>query len=579
MDRENTDIPPRVEPEERTAYIDTGSVIEENRLVHYDAMQEGQGIPKQPITNQMLREDVNNPESWLLFNKGLEETGFSPANRVTAGNIDSLERTYTVQVKSSGMQTDPIVIPTDPPVMYFTEMNQRVHAINARTGERFWTFQPALNTDIITERDPLRNRGVAPWQDKVYLGTNLADIFALDRYTGEPLWNTNTITETQKKRMAIEPQRRHGISAAPMTFNGKVYWGHSSDEGGFAAMGALDAETGEMLWNQNAIAFDGWVTESWRFGAGGAWMNATIDPETNTVFWVTGNPNPQLSGLPRPGPNKDTNSVMAFDANNGEIKWITQSIPHEVWDYDFTHVATVTDLEVEDGQTKRAVIVEDKTGWLWTLDIEDGQVIERSKPFARQDHSEFGRSFLSMPPRGQENMKAMWPSTDGATEFPADAYSPETGLYYIGANDLVMLLAYDPSWTYSETEVQGTEVAGSTGIPDNLGKLQQQISVVAVDPVSGDIAWENKLEFADTSVGADLLWTGGTTATAGNVVFHGSADGHLYAFNAKSGKRLWVDDTGGRITASPVVWEDPAEEAQFVSVAADDRVVTYKSTA
>lgn len=575
MARERTNLPDIDEPEDRLKHVDTGRQITEPIHEQYDVDQ----IPEYDVTDEMLQQDVNNAESWLSYNKGLEQTGYSPADRIDVNNVDSLIESYTVSVESAGMETNPVVAPAQgggPPVMYFTEMNHTVHAVNARTGQQLWQYQPKVREELFNQRDPPRDRGVAVWQDKVYVTTNTADVIALDRRTGERQWRRTAIVDNQRKLMAVNPVRRHGISAAPILYDGKVYVGQSADEGGWAHVVALDAQNGEQLWDKSTVYKPGWAEDTWRFGSGGAWMNATIDPQTDQVFWVTGNPGPMYNGIVRPGPNADTNSILACDAQTGEVNWAYQSIPHELWDYDFTHVPAVFDAEV-DGETRRVVSVESKDGWNYTVDAKTGQLVERSRPFSKQDHSKFGRTFLAMPPRGKENRKPAWPPNPGASEWPPGSYSPQTGLRYVGSETAPSSIAYDPSWYYSETTVSSSEVGGWYGAPEGDKQYQTDAYMNAIDPISGELVWRRALD----DIGSDindpaLLWPGGTAATAGGLAFIGSSGGHLYAYDAETGKKLWQADTGSRITAAPVVWDDPQAGKQFVAVASSDQIYVYE---
>jgi PQQ-dependent dehydrogenase (methanol/ethanol family) len=566
---ENIDPTDDVIPENRVKYLDTGEVVSENRRTFQEE------VPGEDVSDQLVREDAERADSWLNYNKGLQGTGFSPASRLDRSNIDSLEIEWILEMPTEGMETNPAIVPGDPPVMYFSEMNQTVRAVNARTGEVYWSNQPGLDTSLIEPRDPLRSRGVYLWQDKAYVNTNYGEVMAFDRYTGEVEWRQSTHTDDQQENMKIDPRRRIGMSSGPFVYDGKILWGQSGDEGGWAAVGALDAETGERLWNYGTVEKDGWVDESWRFGSAAPWMPAAVEPESNTVVWNTGNPGPMMNGVVRPGPNKHSDSVLAFDADSGELKWTFQMAAHELWDYDNCVPPKILEMEV-DGEVQPVVNVDWKGAWSYLLDIETGNLIERSRSWARQDHTAFGEGqFLNYPPAGEDNMQTMWPPLAGGTEWPPDSYSPETGLLYIGAQDASDSIAYDPEWFYDENEVRSAEIGGWAEAPIELGDEIQHKSVVrAVDPTyRKDIVWE--YEFDDVEPDQYDVWPGGTTATAGNLVFAGSPGGNLVALDAESGNWLWRHDTGGRITAAPVVWDDPEDGRQYVAVAANNRIITY----
>ncbi|PCR89015.1 outer membrane protein assembly factor BamB family protein [Natrinema ejinorense] len=524
-------------------------------------------IPRRDISDQMLRDDTTNADSWLTYNKGLEQLGYSPADRIDTTNVHTLAETYTLDTESSGLEVNPLVVPGDPPVMYYSVQDVwKVEAVNARTGEQFWSSEISFPEDVKSRLYAI-NRGVAVWGDAVYVATPVPSIVAFDRYTGEELWTKDLLIEEQIEDRAF-------VTQAPMAYDETVFVGQSSDYATFTTMSALDAETGEILWQRRTAPKDEWVAETWRYASASPWMSPAIDPETDTVLFSTGNPDPAFNGLVRPGPNRESCSVIAVDAKSGDVKWSTQISPHDLWDYDVHTTPQIIDVYPSDGddcEPLRAVLITWKAGWLYLLDIETGRILERSPPFAKQG----GPAFLSLPPAGEENAETMYPAIEGATEWPLDAYSPKTNLTYVGANSAGQKVWSDPDWT-AETYDPDSGFARGGGVAQ-IDDEDQGSSVVAVDVGRGEIAWEHELQDTDPDWSSVRAFTGGSTATGGNVVFHGSPRGHLIALNAETGKRLWRDRAGGRITAAPVVWDDSTTGEQYVAVAADDRIVVYSS--
>lgn len=563
MSKENPrDLDRSIEPEEQGEYIDSGPYADTSKVERLDAAQEP---PRQPVTDEMLHADVERADSWLHYNKGYEQTGFAPAEQITADNVGSLTRKYAVETEDGELRTNPLVVPTDPPVMYFTENNVTVHAVNARTGEEYWTYSPRLPDDPGGIQG--YHRGVAVWGDNVYATTPTSEIIALDRYTGGRKWQVSALTPEQQE---ITKPERISITQTPVVYDGMLYTGQSGDYGGWTAIVALDAETGEIQWDYRTAPKSEWIGDSWQFASSAAWMSPALDPESETVVWSVGNPDPMLNAAVRPGPNKHSDSVMAFDAKSGDVKWSNQIMPSEVWDYDVHTTPTIFDMQVGD-ETRRVVSTDYKAGWVYVMDLETGQLLRRSQPFVKQEHS-WSDSFLALPPKGEENASTMWPAVHGATEWPPDAYSPQTGMRYIGSNFAAHDVHYDPDWQYNADGSIEVAIGGEYGVPD---ETDHRVAVSAVDMQTGDVVWQSELDDVSADDPSTMIWTGGTTATAGNVVFHGSSGGHLYAFDAESGDQLWKEDLGGRITPSPVVWTDPASGTQHVTVGAGGRMVTY----
>jgi alcohol dehydrogenase (cytochrome c) len=559
MSNEQADIP--VEPEGRGQYLDIGEYAAEDRVVQSDIVDQ---MPELSVTDKMLREDVTRADSWLQYNKGLEQIGYSPASRLTPENIDDLSGEYTISMDTAGLETNPIVIPSDPPVMYFTEGDLTVHAVNARTGKEYWAFQPQ------TPSNPGGvygvNRGVGVRNDKVYLATATSNIVAINRYTGEKQWRVSTITSDQQ---TMSLPRRISITETPVVFNGIVMVGQAGDSGGWTVISGMDSETGEMQWQHRTAPKDEWVGESWKFASAATWMSPAVDAESGTVIWTIANPDPMLNGMVRPGPNKYTVAIGAWDIQSGERQWITQVRAHDLWDYDMFTTPRIYDATI-DGETRRLVSAEDKTGWTYAFDVADGTLVQRSQPFAKQDH-EWSAGFPAYPPATEANKAEMWPGVPGGTEWPPDTYSPDTGLLYFGANNAANSVYYNPDWQYNPNKVT-TLYGGESGAVTNNGHSAE---VVAVDPITGQVKWSHRLQDIDPAAPMAQIWTGGTTATGGNVVFHGSSGSHLVALNAETGDLLGRANLDGRITASPVVWDDPSAGKQFVAVAADDSVVAY----
>jgi alcohol dehydrogenase (cytochrome c) len=352
--------------------------------------------------------------------------------------------------------------------------------------------------------------------------------------------------------------------------DGRVYVGQSSDYAQYTTISAVEAESGGLAWQHRTAPKDEWVGETWQFSSNAAWMSPTVDPRSDTVFFSVGNPVPMLNGLVRPGPNRDACSLVAVDAPSGEVRWKRQISPHDLWDHDVHTTPRVYDLNV-DGERRRVVSTVWKAGWIYVFDVETGQLIDRSPPITKQG----GDAFLSMPGAGEENAEEMFPPMEGATEWPPDSYSPKTGLHYVGTIEAGQKVWYDPNWVYDD---EGRESFAYGGGADPISDHENAAKVTAVDATNHRIAWEYELDDVDDGWPAIRLFTGGTTSTAGDLVFHGSSGGDLLALHAETGERLWRDDTGSRITASPVVWADPDRDVQYVTVAAGDEVVTYSGS-
>ncbi|WP_435178775.1 pyrroloquinoline quinone-dependent dehydrogenase [Halorussus sp. AFM4] len=564
---------------------ESGSPEEQHERLDYDFPREQkhvqseqvEDIPKLAVDDELLGEDVNSAESWLTWNKGLEETGFAPTEEITPENVDQLEEAWRIPETEPGKdkegyffkpkepRSNPIIVPTNPPVLYFTEGDGTVHAVNARTGDEYWVHQPAFpdNPGGIFGW----HRGAAVYENRVYVALPDVTVLALDRYTGEKLWRKEYFTDEQKN--VLEKPNQVSVTQAPVVYDNKIFIGQSGDFGGYCVMSALDAKTGEPVWQKKTVPEEQWVENSWQYGSGAPWLTATVDPETETVFWSIANPTPWFFPAARPGPNKYTDSIIALDINSGELKWEHQILPADVWDYDAHNTPYLFDMEV-DGETRRVVMADHKTGWSYVIDAESGRLLTRSEPWAKQDHM-WADAFLSLPPLTKENKGEAWPGFSGATEWPPDSYSPVTGLHYLGGNNAANDIWRAKNWSY-DAKKKGSLVGGGY---QKLRHNGHSAHVAAVDPQSGDVVWKHELDDVNSKLPMVKMFTGGTTATGGNVVFHASSSGQLIALDATNGEKLWEAKTGQRILPSPVVWEDSEVGKVYVSVFANDYLQTY----
>jgi len=356
-----------------------------------------------------------------------------------------------------------------------------------------------------------------------------------------------------------------------------------SEFGVLGRIEARDAKTGKMLWVRPTVEghmgyrFDkdgkktdnglsgttnaSWPGDLWKSGGAAPWNNVTYDPDTNLIFVGTGNPGPWNSHV-RPGDNLYSCSTVAIDADTGKIRWHYQNTPHDGWDYDGVNELVSFDLK-KDGKLVKAGGKADRNGFFYVLDRTSGKLVN-AFPFvndinwAKGVDLKTGRPIYNddnrpgNPAAGDgKKGKAVFstPSFLGGKNQMPMAYSPQTGLFYVPANEWGMDLWNEPITFKRGAAYLG---AGFTIKPlheDYIGAMR------AVDPATGKIVWEVKNNAP--------LW-GGALATAGDLVFYGTPEGFLKAVDAKSGAELWSFQTGSGIVAPPVTYELDGE--QYVTV-------------
>ena len=239
------------------------------------------------------------------------------------------------------METTPIVVNG---VMYVTTSFDHVYALNAKTGEEYWHYKHAMGP-VTTYCCGPNNRGVAVYDDKVYLATLDSKLVALDAKTGSIVWQTQI----------ADPTLGYSETMAPTAVNGKILIGTNGGEYGIRGfVRAYDAKTGKLIWNFDTIARElqsacGRPTtppaddmhrdiaaekaqlektgDPYKTLGGAVWQNPAVDLKTNRIYFVVGNPSPDLDGALRPGDNLYTDSLVSVDLDTGKYVCHFQFIP------------------------------------------------------------------------------------------------------------------------------------------------------------------------------------------------------------------------------------------------------------
>mgnify|MGYP003299184217 FL=1 len=493
-----------------------------------------------------------NPEerNWLSYRGNLEGWGFSALDEITTDNIANLEPVWTFSTGVLGGHESPPIV--NDGVMFVTTPGNLLYAIDAASGDLLWRYQHDLpQTYIAFHRT---NRGVALYGDKVYMATLDARVVALDAATGEKIWDT-----------AVQDNYfGYYITTAPLAVDGKIMVGTSGGELGIRGfVVALDSETGEEAWRTYTVPGPGepgnetWPGDSWRTGGAAVWIPGHYDAELGLAYFGTGNPGPWI-GDQRPGDNLYTNSVIALDVENGDIRAHHQYHWNGSWDWD--EVSTPILMPVERaGREFNALVHPGRNGYLWTLERQANRIgFVDAEPYVYQN------AFLSIDPEtGRPTYDAdhtpatgeavdFCPSLWGGKDWPPAAYNPETGLVYIPVNENHCgviegrEVTYMPgsSYTGARTEFTLREPEG------NIGEIQ------AWDMNAGEEVWS--VEFQSHN------W-GGILTTSGNLIFSGgTSDRYFRAHDASNGDELWRFRTNSGIIGVPSTYS--VDGKQYVAV-------------
>jgi len=518
-------------------------------------------------------------EEWLTYGRDYGEQRFSPLDAISSENVGELGLAWYADLDTArGQEATPLM---HDGVLYVSTAWSKVNAYDARTGELKWTYDPEVprETLVFACCDAV-NRGVALYGDKVYVATLDGYLVALNQSDGAVAW-----------REKVVPDENYTITGAPRIANGKVLIGSGGAEykaRGFIA--AYDWQTGGEVWRFHTVpgnpadgfendamerAATTWAGDWWEFGGGGTvWDSITFDPETNLVLFGTGNAepwNPAVTGRLGTGDdntygdNLYTSSIVAVNADTGEYAWHFQQTPEDRWDYDSNAQITLADMEIE-GELRHVAIHVPKNGYVYVLDAATGEFLS-ANPWTAINWSlgmdpETGRPEIN-PEARYELTGEVWvsvPGAGGAHSWHPMSFNPNTGVVYIPANNGAFPYKSDDDFEGSELGFQHGLDAAATAMPAD--ELVRQSSL---DSTTGAlVAWNVAEGREEWRVDYDGPWNGGVLATAGNLLFQGTADERFVAYNSSNGEELWSFATQSGVIAAPMTYSIDGE--QYVAV-------------
>lgn len=522
------------------------------------------------VTTTMLENAAKDTGSVLSSGMGSEGQRYSLLKQINTQNVSRLVPAWSFSFggeKQRGQESQPLIYNGK---MFVTASYSRIFAIDLKTGSKLWKYEHRLPDAIMPCCDVV-NRGAALYDNLVIFGTLDAQLVALDQETGKVVW----------KEKVDDYAAGYSMTAAPLVANGVLLTGVSGGEFGIVGrVEGRDPKTGELLWMRPTVEghmgykYDSegkatetgvtgsvnqsWPGELWKTGGASTWMGGTYDPKTGLAYFGTGNPAPWNSHL-RPGDNLYSSSTVALDPKTGAIKWAYQNTPNDAWDFDGANEFVTFDM---DG--KRYGGKADRNGFFYVIDANDGK-LQNAFPFVRKITWASGIDLKTGrpnyivegrpgdPTKGEEGKKGASvfaaPAFLGAKNQQPMAYSPQTKLFYVPANEWGMDIWNEPISYKKGGAYLGAGFTIKPLFDDYIGALR------AVDPKTGKIKWEVKNNAP--------LW-GGAMATAGGLVFYGTPEGYLKALDAQTGKELWKFQTGSGVVAPPITWQDGG--TQYVAV-------------
>lgn len=441
--------------------------------------------------------------------------------------------------------------------MYVTAPNQ-CFALDAGSGREVWRYRWPRTPGMAVGGGA--NRGVAVAGERVFLETDNAHVIALNRMTGELLWDT----------VLADWHKNYFASSAPLPAGNLIISGIAGGEhgaNGFVA--AHDQKTGKEVWRFSTIPRAGepgaetWQSPDNEHGGAPTWFTGSYDPELDIVYWPTGNPSEEYNGDNRKGDNLYSDCILALDRKTGKLKWHYQFTPHDVWDWDATETSVLVDTAWK-GQPQKLMLHADRNGFFYVFDRRDGTLL-LAKPFVKNltwasGIGPDGRPIKLPNQEPASEGTKVCPSQDGATNWFSPSFNPATGLYYVQTFEKCSIYTKNDSakWEAGKSYLGGSQHTAADPEPQRFLK--------AIDIRTGEIAWTLP------QPGPAESW-GGTLTTAGGLVIFCAEGGSLMAADALTGKPLWSFQTNHSWRASPMTYM--FDGVQFIALAGGPNIMAF----
>ena len=497
--------------------------------------------------------EVTSQRDWPTYNGDPGGNRYTTLTQINKSNVGTLAPRWVYSMPGApSSQATPVVAGG---IMYITSLNE-CFAIDAGSGRQIWRYQRPRSKATVGHA----NRGVGVAGDRVFMVTDDAHLLALNRFTGELLWDS-TMDDWRKNYAATSAP----LPAGDLVISGVTGGEHGAN--GFVI--AYEQATGKEVWRFWTIPKPGepgsetWGGKDIEHGGAPTWFTGSYDPGLDLVYWPTGNPAKEYDGTDRKGDNLYSDSILALERRTGRLKWYYQFTPHDLWDWDATQTSVLVDADWQ-GRPRRLMLHANRNGFFYVFDRADGALL-LAKPFISKITWASGIGPDGRPiklpnqepsPRGT----LVCPSQDGATNWYSPSFNPATGLYYVQTNEKcsVYTTSEQGPWEAGKTYLGGSQRTAPDPRPQRILR--------AIDIRTGASKWEVP------QPGQANSW-GGTLSTATGLVIFGEDSGALVAADAANGSVLWTFPTNHNWKASPMTYM--FDDTQYIAVAIGSTVVAF----
>jgi len=483
------------------------------------------------------------PGTWPTYNGDYSGARYSTLDQINAGNVGSLGVAWAFRTPGHLLKSTPLEVNG---ILYFSSP-ENVWAVDARYGHEIWHYHRT------SPGDHIGNRGVGMYKNSIYFETPDAHLVCLDAKDGKLRWDVELADE----------KLGYFATMAPLVIRDHIIVGVSgdvTDVPGF--LESVDPETGKIQWKWNTTPGPGEPgSETWPkdsdaslHGGGMTWMTGTYDAALNLLYWGIGNPNPVLAGEQRPGDNLYTCSIVALNPDTGKLVWYFQPSPHDVHDWDAVQTPILFDADFK-GKKRKLLAQASRNGFYFLLDRTSGENLATA-PFIDQTWAsgvdKRGRPVAKPEATPSPDGALVEPASDGATNWMAPSFDPQTKLFYVNARRIFSV--------YYHT---------ATGKPEGWGGRDRNLwansTIRGLDYQTGKVVWNH-----ETGEGEGIA---GILTTAGHLLFTGDNGDNLLALDPATGNTLWHLNLGGELVASPMTYQ--LEGKQYVLMPVQDVLYAF----